>query len=113
MYTIQLKKDAEPVIHAPHRVPAPLRERLKKELDRMSHYDVIIKVEEPTEWVNSMVNIDKKNKNKYLEICMDPRDLNKNLKCEHLLGNGYLGTKRRHKPGAPVNQMKGKTVFTK
>lgn len=48
-YKIQLKEDAVPVIHAPRRVPAPLRERLKKELDRMCHLQVITKVEEPTE----------------------------------------------------------------
>lgn len=82
-YKIQLKEDAVPVIHAPRRVPAPLRERLKKELDRMCHLQVITKVEEPTEWVNSMVCVDKKNKNKELRICMDPGDLNKNIKREH------------------------------
>ncbi|XP_063055929.1 uncharacterized protein K02A2.6-like [Engraulis encrasicolus] len=82
-YTIQLKEDAEPVIHAPRRIPAPLRERLKKELDRMCEMNVITKVEEPTEWVNSMVCVDKKNKNKELRICMDPGDLNRNIKREH------------------------------
>ena len=29
-YKIQLKYDAQPVIHAPRRVPAPLREKLKQ-----------------------------------------------------------------------------------
>ncbi|KAI3355026.1 hypothetical protein L3Q82_017850 [Scortum barcoo] len=51
---IQLKDDAQPVIHAPSRVPAPLRDKLKQELDRMTSLGVIKKVEEPTEWVNSM-----------------------------------------------------------
>lgn len=41
------------------------------------------KVEEATEWVNSMVCVDKKNKNKELRICIDPGDLNKNIKHEH------------------------------
>ncbi|KAL7859481.1 hypothetical protein SRHO_G00146280 [Serrasalmus rhombeus] len=82
-YTIQLKEDAQPVIHAPRRIPAPLRERLKKELDRMCEMKVITKVEEPTEWVNSMVCVDKKNKNRELRICMDPGDLNRNIKREH------------------------------
>ncbi|KAL7879765.1 hypothetical protein SRHO_G00020190 [Serrasalmus rhombeus] len=54
-HTIQLKEDAQPVIHTPRRIPAPLRERLKKELDKMCEMKVITKVEEPTEWVNSMV----------------------------------------------------------
>lgn len=82
-YKIELKEDAKPVIHAPRRIPAPLRERLKKELDRMCQLNVITKVEEPTEWVNSMVCVDKKNKNKELRICMDPGDLNRNIKREH------------------------------
>ncbi|KAK7933984.1 hypothetical protein WMY93_004880 [Mugilogobius chulae] len=82
-YKIQLNENATPVIHAPRRVPAPLRNRLKKELDRMCQLQVITKVEEPTEWVNSMVCVDKKNKNKELRICMDPGDLNQNIKREH------------------------------
>lgn len=82
-YAIQLKEGATPVIHAPRRIPAPLRERLKKELDRMCVLNVITKVEEPTEWVNSMVCVDKGNKNKDLRICMDPGDLNRNIKREH------------------------------
>lgn len=82
-YKIQLKEDATPVIHAPRRIPAPLCDRLKKELDRMCQMQVITKVEEPKEWVNSMVCVDKKNKNKELRICMDPGDLNQNIKREH------------------------------
>lgn len=37
----------------------------------------------PTEWVNSVACVDKKNKNNDLQICMDPGDFNKNIKCEH------------------------------
>lgn len=60
-YEIQLKKGAQPVVHAPQRVPAPLRDALKKELERMTNLGVIRKVEEPTDWVNSMVVTKKKN----------------------------------------------------
>lgn len=45
-YEIQLKDDAEPVIHVPRRVSDPLRQRLKRELDRRSQLQVITKVEE-------------------------------------------------------------------
>lgn len=62
MYKIQPKDDAEHVIRAPCRVPAPVRQRLKTELNRMSELQVITKAEEPTEWVNAMVSVDKKNK---------------------------------------------------
>lgn len=71
-YKIQLKEDATPVIHAPRRVPAPLRERLKKELDKMCQLEVITKVEEPTEWVNSMVCVDKGNKKQSSENMHGP-----------------------------------------
>ena len=71
------------MIHAPRRVPAPLWERLKQELERMCQLKVITKVEEPTEWVNSMVCVDKKNASRELRICMDPGDLNQNIKREH------------------------------
>ncbi|KAM9375731.1 receptor-interacting serine/threonine-protein kinase 3-like isoform 1-T2 [Pholidichthys leucotaenia] len=60
-YKIQLKEGAQPVVHAPRRVPAPLREALKRELDRMTNMGVIKKVQEPTDWVNSIVVTKKKN----------------------------------------------------
>lgn len=81
-YKIQLKDNAEPVIHAPRRVPAPLRECLKRKLDRMSQLQVITQVEKPIEWVSVMVSMKKKNKTNDLRICID-LDLNKNVKREH------------------------------
>lgn len=71
------------MIHAPPRVSDPQRERLKRELDRGSQLQVITKVEEPTEWVNLMVCVNEKNKNIEQRLCMDPGDLNKNIKREH------------------------------
>ena len=43
--------------------------------------NVIAKVDEPTEWVSSLVIVEKKNGN--LRICLDPRDLNKAIMREH------------------------------
>lgn len=80
-YKIQLRENAQPVVHAARRVPTPLRDRLKKELDRMTTLGVIKKVEEPTDWVNSMVCAKKKNGD--LRVCMVPKDLNENIKREH------------------------------
>ncbi|XP_048054388.1 uncharacterized protein K02A2.6-like [Megalobrama amblycephala] len=80
-YKIQLKEDAKPVVHAPRRVPAPLRDKLKQELERMTAMGVIKKVEQPTEWVNSMVCVRKANGE--LRVCMDPKDLNANIQREH------------------------------
>ena len=43
--------------------------------------NVIAPVSEPTEWVSSMVVVEKKN-NK-IRICLDPRDLNRAIMCCH------------------------------
>lgn len=101
-HTIQLKGNAQPVVHAARRVPAPLRDRLKKELDRMTMLGVIQKVEEPTDWVNSMVCVKKKSGD--LRVCMDPNDLNENIKREH-----YQIPKRE----GITSEMAGASFFTK
>jgi len=81
-YKIQLKEDAKPVVHAPRRVPAPLKAELKKELNRMTQMGVIERVEEPTDWVNSITCVKKRNSSE-LRVCLDPKDLNENIKREH------------------------------
>ena len=43
--------------------------------------DVIRKVDEPTDWVNSLVA--EKPKSKKLCVCLDPRPLNKAIRREH------------------------------
>ncbi|KAI4884219.1 hypothetical protein NFI96_005617 [Prochilodus magdalenae] len=77
---IQLDKDVPPVIHPPRKVPVALKNRVKEELNRMEDIGVIAKQTEPTDWVNSMVTVDKLNK---LRICIDPQDLNKAIRREH------------------------------
>ena len=47
----------------------------------MEKLDVIEKIDKPTEWVNSMVTAIKPNGK--LRICIDPRDLNKQVKRQH------------------------------
>ena len=47
----------------------------------MEELDVVQKVDEPTDWVNSMVNIIKPNGR--LRVCIDPHDLNKAIKQEY------------------------------
>ena len=58
---IQLKENAQPVVHAARRVPVALRDSLKEEQERMTTLGVKRKIEEPTDWVNSMVCVKKKN----------------------------------------------------
>ena len=48
----------------------------------MEKMKVIKKVEEPTDWVNAMVVVEKPHTKK-LRICLDPRQLNKAILREH------------------------------
>ena len=81
VHHIAMKEENKPVVHPPRRVPVTLRPKIKEELQRTERLEVIEKVQEPTEWVNSMVVIRKPNGK--LRICIDPRDLNKVVKREH------------------------------
>ena len=82
-YKIQLKSDAEPVIHAPRRVPITSKDKLRHELGRIKQLDIIeeVPILESSEWVNSMVIVDKPNGK--LRICLVPSDLNKATKRHH------------------------------
>lgn len=81
--THQIKIDPthKPVVHPPRKVPVTIKLKVKTELERMEQLGVIEKVQEPTEWVNSMVTVIKPNGK--LRICIDPRNLNKAIKREH------------------------------
>lgn len=61
---------------------AAFRDELKKTLDDMESKGVIKKIDQPTDWVNSLV-IAEKVKTEKLRLCLDPRDLNKAIKREH------------------------------
>ncbi|KAK2711995.1 hypothetical protein QYM36_010876 [Artemia franciscana] len=78
---LTLKEGAVPTVQPPKRVPFALEKRLKAELDRLEQMKIIEKVTKPTDWVNSVVIVEKANRN--LRICLDPVDLNKNLKRPH------------------------------
>lgn len=77
---LEVDPSVSPVVHSPRKVPVPLRTKLKAELDEMEKNGVIVKESNPTEWVNSMVIVEKGDK---LRVCIDPRDLNKALKRQH------------------------------
>ena len=80
-YSIQIKPEVSPVVHAARKVPVALREKVQEELNRMEKLNIITKVDEPTEWVNSMVVVPKPNG--AVRICLDPKDLNAAIKREH------------------------------
>ena len=63
-----------PVVNPSHRVPEALKSKLKAELDTMESDHIIAKVTEPTDWVNSLVVVEKPKTGK-LRICLDPKAL--------------------------------------
>ena len=79
-YHVTLKADAKPVIHAPRRVAPYLLQPLKKKLDEMVDQHVVVPIQQPTDWVNSLVIVEKPDKS--LRLCLDPKDLNKSIKRE-------------------------------
>lgn len=54
---------------------------MKAELDDMEKRRVICKVEQPTDWVNSIAIVEKPDGS--FRFCLDPRQLNKAIKREH------------------------------
>ena len=81
IHKIRLKDVAEPSIHPARKVPVALKTRLREKLDFLLGEGVIRRMEEPTEWVNSLVIVEKPNGD--LRLCIDPKDLNKAIQREH------------------------------
>ena len=79
-YKIQLKEDAEPVVHHARRIATALYQPLKEKLLDMESRGVVEPVDGPTDWVNSLVITEKKDGS--LRFCLDPKDLNKAIKRE-------------------------------
>lgn len=71
----------KPVVVPCRKVPFQLMNKLKAELDKMVKDEVIVKVTEPTEFVNPIVLVNKINDN--IRICLDPQTLNESLLREH------------------------------
>ena len=82
-YKIKLIEEAKPVIHPPRTVPVHIMPLYQTEIDKMLA-EGISPVTGPTDWVNSIVcNIKETLSGKKVRLCLDPKDLNKNIKREH------------------------------
>ena len=76
-YEIKLKLKAEAYAsNVPRKVPFPMLEKTKQEIDRMLQMGVISKIDQPSEWCAPMVVIPKLNGN--VRICVDLTKLNEN-----------------------------------
>ena len=80
-YHISLREGSTPVVHSARRVPHSLKKQLKHTLDLNVKSGVLCKVDQPTDWVNNLVVVEKCNGS--LRLCLDPKDLNKAIKREH------------------------------
>nr|XP_015833782.1 PREDICTED: uncharacterized protein K02A2.6-like [Tribolium castaneum] len=80
---IEIDKDIIPVVHPPRRIPLSLQPKLEETLKELERQGIIEKVEYPTDWVNSLVIVEKKTGQ--LRLCLDPKDLNKAIKREHYM----------------------------
>ncbi|XP_052746701.1 uncharacterized protein K02A2.6-like [Bicyclus anynana] len=80
-YTISINDNIEPVICPPRKIPLGLRDKLYSELCRLENMGVIRKVTHPTDWVNAIVVVAKKNGD--IRLCLDPRPLNRAIRRAH------------------------------
>uniref|UniRef100_A0A3B1ITQ0 Gypsy retrotransposon integrase-like protein 1 n=1 Tax=Astyanax mexicanus TaxID=7994 RepID=A0A3B1ITQ0_ASTMX len=82
---IQLKDNAKPfAVHTARRVPFPLLQKVKEELQRMERNGIIERVTQPTDWCAPMVPVLKKSTGK-VRICVDLKKLNEAVKREQYL----------------------------
>ena len=81
-YHIEVDPNAAPVVCPARKVSVAIKDRLKAELDEMEKKGVIRKVDVPTDWVSSIVIVEKPGTGK-LRICLDPKHLNQAIKREH------------------------------
>jgi len=102
-YTITLKEDAMPfAISVPRKVPLPLYQKTKDELDRMLETGVIFPMDQPIDWCAPMVVTPKSNGK--VRVCVDLSKLNEFVKRE----NHPLPA-----VDTTLGRLAGSTVFTK
>ena len=77
-YHIDLKEDYNPVRNPPHLVPLGMQDANKAELERLQQEDVIIEFNHYTEWVNSIILVQKPDG--CIRLCIDTRNLNMAIK---------------------------------
>ena len=73
-HCIPIDKSVPPIKHAPRRTPIQLKQAIDSGLEAMESLGVIRRVNEPTNWVSSLVYPPKANGD--VRICLDPKDLN-------------------------------------
>ena len=75
---LEVDKSIQPVQHVPRKIPVAMKEDIMKKIDKLNEQKIVAKVNEPTDWISSMVVVKKRQSNK-LCICIDLHDLNQAL----------------------------------
>ena len=70
-----------PVVQLPRKIPQAMLEPLKYEIEWMNNLGVIRKLDinEATDWCHNLIHVRKPNRK--LRVCLDPRTINKALRC--------------------------------
>ena len=100
-HSIAVDTSVRPVIQPPRKIPLNLKPKLRVELDRMEQLGIICKQNEPTDWVSVLLTVEKPNGQ--LCVCLDPRPLNKAIKCEHFQIPTFDDV---------ISELNGKRMFT-
>ena len=74
-FSIEIDESVRPVVHAPRRVPVPVRERVRKKLDELECDGVLTPVTEATVIVQKPSG--------QIMICIDTKDLNTAIRREY------------------------------
>ena len=86
-YHIVTDESIRPVVHPPRRLTVPMTKRVQRKLEEMAAANLIERVNQPTDWVSSMLGVSKPSTEAEgetkLRICLDPRNLNLAIKREH------------------------------
>lgn len=80
-YKIEIDNTVKPVQLPKRRVPVAMMKPLKEELQDLQRRGIIVPVERSTNWISSMVVVQKPSGS--LRVCIDPRPLNRALKRSH------------------------------
>ena len=70
---LDVDRSVKPVQMSVRRIPVAIKGKLKAELDRLEKLGVLGKIDEPTEWVSSLVIVKKPNGS--LRLCLNPKPL--------------------------------------
>ena len=78
---LELDQSVQPVQLPPTRVPLAVKDTLQAELEIFSNMEIITKVDDPADWISSMVVTTKRNGK--VPLCIHPKALSNALKRNH------------------------------